>query len=344
MNNHSLTNLLHKAAFDHHFSGVISIRRGDQSLFEGAFGFADRSNLILNQLNTHYGTASGTKFFTALGIGKLIDSEEISLESRLEDLVPYEFPHFDPEITVKHLLTHTSGVFDYYDEEIVEDFDNFFVEIPWYHLTTPRDYLPLFQNEPMKFSPGERYAYSNGGYILLGIIIEEVTNSLYRDFIEEQVFQANGMVDSGFFALNRLPERTALGYMIDEQGNWKTNHYNLPIIGASDGGAFTTAADMARLWQSFINNKLLSPALTAMYQEPQVDIYRNEVSYGLGLYIWKKYTPPALYIEGSDAGVGFDSRHFPKQDVTITILSNETDGEAAMRKIIYDNLTEIIPV
>lgn len=344
MQNHSRNNALHKAAVDHHFSGVISIIERGNQIFEAAYGLADRSNNILNRCDTRFGTASGTKFFTALGIGKLIDSGEISLESRLDDLVPYEFPHFDPAITVKHLLTHTSGVYDYYDEEIVEDFDNFFVDIPWYQLRTPRDYLPLFQNEPMKFSPGERYAYSNGGYILLGIIIEEVTNRVYRDFIEEHVCKACGMVNSGFFALNQLPGRTALGYMVDEQGNWRTNHYHLPVIGASDGGAFTTAADIARLWQAFVNNELLSPSLTAMYQEPQVDIYENEVSYGIGLYIWKKYTPPTLYIQGSDAGVGFDSRYFPKLDLTITILANETDGEAAMLKIIYDNLGEIIPL
>lgn len=161
-----ILNLIQSEAADINFSGVISITRGDQSLFESASGFADRSNNIPNQLDTRFGTASGTKFFTALGIGRLIDSGKFSLNTRLSELVRYEFPLYDPGITVKHLLTHTSGVFDYYDEETVEDFDNYFVDISWYQLATPSDYLPLFQNEPMKFKPGERFAYSNGGYIL----------------------------------------------------------------------------------------------------------------------------------------------------------------------------------
>lgn len=339
-----LSNFIQSVSKKHDFTGVISITRGNQSLFEGAFGFADRSNKIPNQLNTRFGTASGTKFFTALGIGRLIDSGKFSLNTRLSELVRYEFPLFDPEITVKHLLTHTSGVFDYYDEETVEDFDNYFVDIPWYQLTTPSDYLPLFQHEPMKFQPGERFSYSNGGYILLGILIEEVTGMLYRDYIKENVFQPCGMVDSGFFPLNQLPERTALGYMVDEHGNFKTNHYNLPIIGASDGGAFTTAADLVRLWQGFVSGKLLSPELTSSFQNPEVKAYQDEVSYGLGLYIWQKYIPPALFIVGSDAGVGFDSCHFPQHDLTITIFSNITDGEAPIRDKIYDHLQEMMPL
>lgn len=152
------------------------------------------------------------------------------------------------------------------------------------------------------------------------------------------------MVDSGYFPLNQLPERSAFGYMVDARGNWKTNHYNLPIIGASDGGAFTTVADMVRLWQGFVSGKLLSPELTSSFQNLEVRTYQEEVSYGLGLYLWQKYTPPALFIVGSDAGVGFDSRHFPQHDLTIMIFSNVTDRGALVRERIYDNLQEIIPL
>ncbi len=340
MRNQKLSTLVNTTAQAHNFSGVVSITKGDESLFQEAYGFADRSNGIANQVNTRFGTASGTKFFTALGIGRLIDSGEFSLDSHLSELVSCEFPNFDPNISVQQLLTHTSGVFDYYDEEIVEDFDHFYVDIPWYRLTTPSDYLPLFQNEAMKFNPGERFSYSNSGYILLGIIIEEISHFLYRDFIQEEVFQACGMTDSGFFALNQLPGRTALGYIDDEDGTWKTNVYNLPIIGASDGGAYTTAADMNCLWHTFVNGRLLSPRLTSAFQEPHFWVIKEQISYGLGLYLWNKFSTPALFIAGSDAGVGFDSLYWPDHDLTITILANKTDGEVMIRDAIYDHLDE----
>lgn len=333
-----LNNLIEKTAATSNFSGTISISDNKSLVFEKAYGFADRSNKIQNQVNTRFGIASGTKFLTALGIGRLIDQEQIKLNSLLCDLVSHEFPHFSTEISVQHLLTHTSGVFDYYDEELVEDFDNFFVDIPWYHLTTPSDYLPLFQNESMKFKPGVRFSYSNGGYILLGIIIEEVTGRLFRDFIQEQVFQECGMADSGFFQLNQLPEQTANGYMETQDSSWRTNIFNLPIIGASDGGAYTTAGDLRKLWTAFTSHELLSPDLTAEFQQVRAKVYEDEVGYGYGLYIWQKYNPPAYFIVGSDAGVGFDSRHWPETGLTISILSNQTDGDRELRNAIYDLL------
>lgn len=156
----------------------------------------------------------------------LVERGKINYDTRVKDRVRFDLPNFADEVTIHHLLIHTSGVFDYYDEELVEDFDSFFVAVPWYSLTTPRESLPLFRNEGMRFAPGERFSYSMGGYTLLGIVIEELTKGLYRDFVAEAVLEPAGMSDSGFFLLNELPERTAVGYM--------------PM---GDGGAFRTAED-----------------------------------------------------------------------------------------------------
>jgi CubicO group peptidase (beta-lactamase class C family) len=154
------------------------------------------------------------------------------------------------------LLTHTSGIPDYLDEEKITDFENYFLSVPWYALQGPRDYLAVFPDEAMKFEPGERFSYSNGGYILLGLVIEEMTGRKYQDFVTQAVLQANGLQQSGYFVMNQLPEKTALGYIEGENG-WRTNIYNLPIVGASDGGLFTTAQDMAKLWTAFWNYEIL---------------------------------------------------------------------------------------
>lgn len=348
-----LERLIDKAAEAGEFSGVVAVnlggsrvegndadggRRGGARRICRAYGYAERNGRVPNRPDTRFAVASGTKLLTALAIGVLMERGELEPDSRVKDLVSFDLPGFDDEITIHHLLTHTSGIFDYYDEELVDDFDNYFVDIPWYRLTTPRDYLPLFQNEGMKFPPGARFSYSNGGYILLGIVVEELTGGHFREFVAEAVFGPADMGDSGFFALNELPERTAVGYMPKADGGFRTNVYNLPIIGASDGGAFLTAADCERLWKAFFDGRIVTPETRDRFLIPRVEVH-DTVDYGYGLYIWKSLGVPAYFFSGSDAGVGFDSRHFPRSGVTVTILSNVTDGEVAMRKaLLFENL------
>ena len=310
------------------FSGVISVAEKEISPFEKAFGYADRSNRIKNTVRTRFGMASGSKAFTALAIGKLIQEGRISFESRAVDCIQGALPNMSRDVTVRHLLAHTSGVGDYYDEDEINDFESFFVDRPWYELKGPEDYIPLFIEKPMKFAPGERFSYSNSGYILLGIIIEELSRLPYQAFVAEHVLRPLGMKDSGFFALNELPERTALGYVKTETG-WRTNVYNLPIVGASDGGAFTTVADMKSFWRGLMAHRLLSQELLDLFIHPNVPVGKPEQrqSYGYGFWIERttsrEYTH---YLVGCDAGVSFFSLCAPRHDIVATVVSNTTDG------------------
>ena len=328
MEHDQLTKTLNTSIEAHAFSGVISIRQQGRLLYEHAAGYADRSNKIANTLTTRFGIASGTKFFTALAIGKLIEAQKLSFDTKLKDCIALDFPRYSPEITIRHLLTHTSGIPDYYDEEKIPDFDNFTLSTPWYALKGPRDYLAVFPDEPMKFAPGERFSYSNGGYILLGIVIEELTGQRYQDFVEQAIFKAIGMDHSGYFALNKLPENTALGY-VEEAAGWRTNVYNLPIVGASDGGAFTTVQDIDTLWKAFWGLEILPKALVEIYTQPYVkpETEREHRYYGHG--IWMREDAGGNreeYITGCDAGVSFKSIVNRVNGLQITVISNTTDG------------------
>src|SRR5688572_18204380 len=117
MKNSQLVETLDKSIDNHDFSGVVSIRQQGQVLYERATGYADLSNKIENTIETRFGIASGTKFFTALAIGKLIAAQKLAFTTKLKDCLVLDFPHYSPEITVQHLLTHTSGIPDYFDEE-----------------------------------------------------------------------------------------------------------------------------------------------------------------------------------------------------------------------------------
>ncbi|MFD2879366.1 serine hydrolase domain-containing protein [Paenibacillus rhizoplanae] len=107
-----------------------------------------------------------------------------------------EFPLFDPEITVHELLTHSSGIPDYFDEETMEDFAALWNDTPMYTLRRPVDFLPMFAALPMKFSPGERFHYNNAGYIMLSLLIETVSGMKFTDYVEQHIFPA--LRDAGF--------------------------------------------------------------------------------------------------------------------------------------------------
>ncbi len=232
-------------------------------------------------------------------------------------------------------MTHTSGIPDYFDEELIADFDNFTVAVPWNLLKGPRDYLQVFPDEPMKFTPGQRFSYSNGGYILLGVIVEELTGMAYRDYVTQQIFQPAGMTRSGFFSFNRLPENTASGYIEDDQG-WRTNIYNLPIIGASDGGAYTTAHDLMKMWDAFWACEIISSDLVHLFSQPffAADTEGQHRYYGHGMWIYQTENINEPYITGCDAGVSFESGVIRRNNFLTTVLSNTSNGAWDVIRII----------
>jgi CubicO group peptidase (beta-lactamase class C family) len=324
-----LTHIVDASIDQHAFSGVVDIRRQDTVLYARAAGYADRSNKIANTLETRFGIASGTKFFTALAIGKLIAGQKLTFSTKLQECVTLDFPRYSPDITIKHLLTHTSGIPDYLDEETTTDFDNVRFHVPYYDLRGPKDYLAVFPDADMKFAPGERFSYSNGGYILLGLVIEALTGMKYQDFVEQAIFQPIGMHRSGYFAMNQLPEQTALGYIEGDEG-WRTNIYNLPIVGASDGGAFTTVHDLATLRTAFWRHEILPEALVEIYTAPYVQAEPEDEHtryYGHGLWIKENtHGEHNIYIRGGDVGVSFESSMNRANGLQVTVISNTTDG------------------
>ena len=334
-----LINSVRNKAKETSFSGVVTVYQGENALYQEAFGYADIAERKKNNVETKFAIASGTKFFTALGIGSLIDAGKLSPDTTVNEIFRQDLSFIEPGSTIAQLLSHTSGIYDYYDEELDIDTEDYFVDIPWSQLETPSDYLPLFQNKQPKFTAGERFSYSNGGFIFCGIIIEHITGQLYRDYIQENVFLPAGMNGSGYYAFNRLPENTANGYKTNADGAPETNIYNLPIRGGSDGGAFTTVTDIHKLWTAFLSNRILSERLTGMFLTSQVNI-RNQVNYGYGLYLVKYQGMDMVFFTGGDAGVGFDSRCIPEKEFQFTVISNFTDGEELIRAAIFSHLKE----
>lgn len=319
------------------FSGVVQVRQDSATVFAQGYGYANRADALPNTINSRFGIASGTKLLTGVAICQLVERGKLTFETRLCDVVDAAFPQFDPAITVRHLVTHTSGAPDYFDEEELDaqaDFGALWRERPTYTMRTPRDFLPMFQNEPMKFPPGERFSYSNGGFILLGLVIEAVSGQTYTDYVTEHVLRRAGMADSGFFALDQLPARTASGYIDQAAGGWRTNIYDIPVVGGPDGGVFVTAPDVGRFWDALMAHRLMGAGMTAQFLHPHVvidpanDSGRDEQGY-YGYGIWMQCANGKVhryYGVGADPGVSFVTTLFPAQQTEMTVIGNTEDG------------------
>jgi len=308
------------------FSGSVLVKRGNTRLVEASAGYANRAEKIRNSIATRFGIASGCKLFTAIAISQLVEEGRLSFEAKLSDCLDISFPAFDKEITIHHLLTHTAGIPDYFDEEVMDDFEELWVENPMYLMRSLESFLPLFQNEPMKLKVGERFHYNNAGYILLGLIVEQASGLKFPDYVTENIFRKAGMENAGYFEFDALPGQTAIGYIELPEGTWKTNIYSLPVKGGSDGGAFVTVNDMVRLWDALLNYELLSESFTNKLLTPYAQEDEGDF-YGYGVWIKKKDDIIFKYhVMGYDPGVSFYSAYYPEEKMQVVVCSNESAG------------------
>ncbi|WP_047980973.1 serine hydrolase domain-containing protein [Ornithinibacillus contaminans] len=331
----SIEKIITEVASEVGFSGAIQFRNKDE-FFEAAYGYSNRSDQVANTVNTRFGIASGCKIFTAVGIGLLVDQGKLSFQTSLKDCLDISFPNFSEDVTIHHLLTHTAGIPDYFDESVMDDFEELWINRPMYTMRHLQDFLFMFQDREMLFQPGEKFQYNNAGYIVLGLVIEQVTGMSFTDFIEENVFRKAKMHQSGYFSLDQLPANTAIGYIDDEEtGQWKSNLYSIPVKGGADGGAFITAGDMMNFWEALFANELLTKETTETLLTPHANSNR-ELAYGYGIWISMRDNEITKYhVMGYDPGVNFRSAVY-LDGAKVVIASNKNDGAFSIMKAIEE--------
>ncbi|WP_433259901.1 serine hydrolase domain-containing protein [Actinosynnema sp. CS-041913] len=332
-----------RAAADQ-FSGVVLVRSGDRTLFSGAYGWASRRWPVPNTLDTRFDTASITKLFTAVAALRLVDEGRLDLDASIGGFVDLADTAISPDVTVRHLLTHTSGIGDDADEEAGENYEDLWVDKPVYSVVRTRDHLPNFVHKPPNFAPGQGCRYCNVGYILVGLVIESITGVPYRDHIKEAVFARARMSTSDFFDRRDAVRDVAEGWdpVEDDAGRitgWRQNIFSYPPIGSPDGGAHVTASDLVRFLRALRGGELLSAERTAQFLTPQVLHHRedgDEVWYGFGLEftLGPDGAVRNYYKDGGNAGVSGVARHYPAEDLDVVVLSNaQRGGLAVIREV-----------
>ena len=257
------------------FSGVVRVDRTGEIELAKAYGLADRGHGIPNTLDTQFAIASGSKGFTAAVVASLIEEGALDLSTTARSVLGADLPLIGDDVTVEHLLSHRSGIGDYFDEDAGHAIDDYVMPVPVQELATTEDYLAVLDGHPTVFPPGERFAYCNSGYVVLALIAERTSGVPFHELVRERVCEPAGMVDTEFLRSDELPGRAALGYLAMD-GASRTNVFHLPVRGSGDGGVYSTVADIASFWTALFAGRTVPTDRVADLVRP-----RSE-EYGLG--------------------------------------------------------------
>jgi CubicO group peptidase (beta-lactamase class C family) len=235
------------------FSGVVLVAKDDKPIFHKAYGLADKEKNVPNNLQTKFNLGSINKIFTRVAIGQLAQQGKISFDDKLGKYLP-DYPNKEAaeKVTIRHLVTMKSGIGDFFGPN--------FMQTPKDTLRKNSDFIPLFADKQLAFEPGTREQYSNGGYILLGAIIEKVTGKSYYEYVQANIFKIAGMSHTDSFETDKMPENTAMGYTRrSPSGNWMSNVNFRPFRGSAAGGGYSNAEDLLKYSIALKTRKLTIP-------------------------------------------------------------------------------------
>ena len=241
------------------FSGAVLIARDAKSIFEEAYGLASKRFNIPNRVDTRFNIGSLNKMFTKVAVTQLAEQGKLSFNDYIRQHLPDYPPEISNKVTIRHLLDHTSGMGHYWNEKF---------EASKSRLRTVDDFLRLFIDEPLSFEPGEKFQYSNAGYVVLGKIVEVASRQDYYDYMRERIYKPAGMNDTGHYEMDIPVPNLAIGYTRTgsegrlETGLRRENTFLVGLKGSPAGGGYSTVEDLLKFYIALRSYKLLSPKYT----------------------------------------------------------------------------------
>ncbi len=296
---------------DDHFMGSVLVARDGRIEFDKGYGYADIEWHAPNTADTKFRLGSLTKQFTAASILLLEERGKLKTDDLVKQYMP-DAPAAWDHITIYHVLTHTSGIPN-------------FTGFPSYDTVkatrrTPEQMVALFRDKPLDFQPGEKWNYSNSGYVLLGYLIEKISGQKYEDFIQENLFKPLGMTNTGYdWRATILPQR-ASGYSMGEHGLVNADYIDMSIP-YSAGSLYSTTHDLLKWEQGLFGGKVLSAASLKKMTTP----YKH--NYGCGVAITTKNGHTRIAHTGGIDGFSTDMAYYPDEKITVIALSNLLSGD-----------------
>lgn len=306
------------------YSGVTTVHKNGSLVISHVIGLANRAWDIPVGSNTKFNLASVTKMFTATGIGLLLDKGQVDLDAKIIDYFP-DFPHQEAanQVTIKQLLSHTSGLSDFFFEaEYLNSDKN--------RLRNLEDYDRFYQHLRLGEVPDDRILYSNTNFVILGRIIEKITEVSYYDYLQAEVFDKIGMANTGFFESDIPIKNLADGYFIDTQastefgvpndGRLRNNRAIKAVRGMPAGGAYSTVSDLYLFMTSLRNGQLL--------KKETYDLMTTEVQggYAMGFQSYQHRGRKVIGHSGGFYGVSTMVFHLPEDGYTFVGLTNTDFG------------------
>jgi CubicO group peptidase (beta-lactamase class C family) len=306
------------------FSGAVIVAKQGQPLFAQAYGLADRSSQRANTLDTPFNLASNNKMFTALVIARLVEQGKLDWNDKVGKYLP-KWPQktVRDEVTIAQLLTHTSGLGQYWGEQHENQRDS---------LDTVSEYAELFSSEQPVAKPDEKFSYSNNGYVLLGLIAEKVSGKDYYQLARELVYQPAGMTHSDHYRKTDVNQGVAIGY--DNQQAADTDA--LALRGSPDGGGYASANDLLRFALALQAGKIVrSDTLARMTQGSVAMGPGMRYGYGFGV---SAGAPRHFGHLGGTPSAHAAIEIYPDSNVVVIVLANSAKNAREMTKALSDGV------
>ncbi len=262
------------------FSGTVLLAKDGKVLFKKAYGLASKRFNVPNRIDTKFNLGSMNKMFTGVAIAQLVQRGKLSLDDPLSKYVSTDWlpRSITDKIKIKHLLTHTSGLGSYFNDQFDRSSRLLYRALD--------DYKPLISGETLAFEPGTDWRYSNTGMFMLGVVIEKVTGQSYFDYIRENIYKPAGMVNTDSYEMDRPVPNLAIGYSkapSDGGPAWRNNLYDHVVKGGPAGGGFSTVEDLYRFAVALGSHKLLDAEHTRMVWSGKPELGSPEYGFGFGI-------------------------------------------------------------
>ena len=303
------------------FSGALLIAKGPNVLITDVGGEASKAFHVLNNIDTKFNLGSMNKMFTATAVARLVEAGKLSFDDLISRYIDETWLPKDVtnRITIRHLITHTSGLGSYFNKTYVKSSRNLFRKLD--------DYKPLIKDDKPAFTPGEKFQYSNTGMFLLGVVIEKLTGEDYFEHIRKAIYGPAGMTSSDCYEMDHPVENLAIGYSPDFSSpyKWQNNLYKHVLKGGPAGGGFSTVKDLHKFALALLAGKLVSKSM----RETMWTDFKG-ANYGYGFAVAQGPGGKVVGHSGGFTGINSQLDIYVDSRTIVAVMSNYDNGASPL--------------